>query len=443
MCRVTGRRVGLYTLGCKVSQYETEAIAEDFERRGFCVCDFDEVCDVYVINTCTVTAESDRKSRQMIRRAVSRNPDALVMVTGCYAQTSPDAVARIPGVAYICGSGGKMKIAEAALALLGGQSQLSPFCAVTAVEEEPFERMSIAHAPRTRAYVKIEDGCECRCSYCAIPGARGRVRSKNPDDVVAEVEALCRGGTGEVVLTGIETASYGADLADCRLIDLLERLENQSGVRRIRLGSLTPELMRPDFVARAARLGKLAPHFHLSVQSGSDAVLRGMRRRYSAAQALEGIERVRQAMPHVNFTTDVMVGFPGESDENFAETEAFCRRAGFLDMHIFAYSPRPGTPAASYPDQVPEAIKRRRSHALLQLRDELHAAACAAAVAAAEPLSVLFESCSEGVWSGHSDNFFEVAVRSRENLHGRFATVLPTGVSGGRLSGTLLTVDTN
>ena len=330
--------VGLYTLGCKVSQYETEAIAEAFCEAGFVRRPFREACDVYVINTCTVTREADRKSRQCIRRALSRNPDARVLVCGCYSQTTPQEVAAIDGVSYVSGTYGKMRLPAVALDLLSRPKE-AVTVEVTDVDEAPFEPMCVRESPRTRAYVKIEDGCECRCTYCAIPAARGRVRSKPLEDVLAEVKALADRGTEEVVLTGIETASWGVDLDGVRLIDLLEKLDGAGYVSRIRLGSLSPEVMTDAFIDRISRLRSVCPQFHVSMQSGSDTVLRGMKRRYNTARALSSMEKLRAAMPSVQFTTDMMVGFPGESEALFEETLDFTRRARFLDMHVFAYSP--------------------------------------------------------------------------------------------------------
>lgn len=429
--------VGLYTLGCKVSQYETEAIAEEFERRGFLRRPFDEVCDVYVINTCTVTAESDRKSRQVIRRACHKNPAARVMVCGCYAQTTPGDIEKIPGVSYVSGTGGKMEIARRAEELLAKEAA-PPISAVTRVEDEPFEPMAITHAPRTRAYVKIEDGCECRCTYCAIPGARGTVRSKQPADVLREVACLAAGGSCEVVLTGIETASYGVDLGETRLIDLLEMLERQPGTPRLRLGSLTPELIRPDFVRRFAALSCVTPHLHLSMQSGSDAVLRGMRRRYNTAMALGALRALRAAMPRVQFTTDMMVGFPGETEEHFEETMAFCREAAFLDMHVFAYSRRPGTPAADFPHQVPEEVKHARSARLIALKNEIRAGILSRLVAEGQPLSVLFETETGGTYHGHTDTFVEVTAAAAHDLRGQICAVRPTSMRDGVIYGEII-----
>ena len=319
-------RVGFCSLGCKVSQYESEALAERFAAAGFTVSDFDAVCDVYVVNTCTVTVESDRKSRQMIRRAVRTNPAAAVIVTGCSSQLHPDEVAAIKGVSYVSGNDRKMNLPEIALELLS-RPKTAAQNAVRDLAGVPFERAAITKAPRTRAFVKIEDGCNCRCAYCAIPLARGPVRSKAPSDVLDEVRALVKSGTREIVLTGIETAAYGIDLEGYRLIDLIEDVANKTDVERIRLSSLAPEMMTPGVIRRLAGIKKLAPHFHLSLQSGSDAVLAGMRRPYRTKQVREAIAALRESIPGVTFTTDVIVGFPGETEENFCETVAFCREA--------------------------------------------------------------------------------------------------------------------
>ena len=429
--------VALATLGCKVSQYETEAVKEAFLSRGFLAVDFSERADVYVVNTCTVTAESDRKCRQVIRRAVRQNPDAVIMVMGCYSQRSPQEVVKIEGVSYVSGTDGKMKIPEAAECLLREKAD-EAVLAVTPLEGVPFEKMSVYGAPRTRAYVKIEDGCECRCTYCAIPDARGNVRSKAPGDVLNEVETLVRNGTQEVVLTGIETASYGADLEGCRLIDLLEILDEKSSVERIRLGSLTPELMREDFVARLSLLKKIVPHFHLSMQSGSDGVLRRMKRRYNSSMALDALSRLRAVLPGVQFTTDMMVGFPGESEEEFEETVAFAKKATFLDMHVFAYSRRKGTEADGYGGQVAESVKRERSARLTQLAKALREKCLEKIVAEGKPLNVLFETEENGSWNGHSDEFASVCVSSPLSLHGEMKRVMPLSVSDGVIFGELI-----
>lgn len=429
--------VGLYTLGCKVSQYETEAIAEAFEQHGFSVLPYDAVCDVYVINTCTVTAESDRKSRQIIRRAIKKNPGAVVLVTGCYSQRSPGEVLAIPGVDAVYGSADKLKLADAADELLRGRNG-APLCHVTDIDSEPFERMKITGAPRTRAYVKIEDGCGCRCSYCAIPSARGRVRSKAREDVIAEVEALSAAGTKEIVLTGIETGSYGAEFdTPYGLADLLCELDGRKSCERIRLGSLAPELIDKKFVEKIEGLSILAPHFHLSVQSGSDHVLRAMRRRYSRKTALENLLRLRERIPRVQLTTDLMVGFPGETEEDFQETMSFAREVRFLDLHVFAYSRRKDTPAASFPGQIPEAVKRDRSERLIALGRELCEKELGRVIAEGRPLSCVFETEEDGVYTAHSDSYIEFRVPAGENLHGEIRSVTPVSQKDGVIFGRL------
>ena len=437
--------VGIYTLGCKVSQYEGQAISEAFEIAGFEVLPFDGLCDVYVINTCTVTAESDRKSRQMIRRAAATNPAAIIMVTGCYPQANPDMVKIMPEVDYVSGTENKTALPARALELMeikkeeipSKGSSKKPLVEITDISNIPFEPIRISKAPRTRAYVKIEDGCECRCTYCIIPAARGSVRSKAPRDVYDEVAALAAGGCREVVLTGIETASYGRDLVNVTLIDLLEELEDIPNLERIRLGSLDPSLMRDDFINRVARLEKITPHFHLSVQSGSDRILALMKRRYKADTALLSMEKLRARIPGVTFTTDIMVGFPGETDEDFAETMEFCRKAMFLNMHIFAYSKREGTPAAKMQDQVPSSVKKARSVALSALRDKLRDRVIEEQIQSSPRQRVLFET-KEGSWFyGHTPNFIEVKVRTDADLHGEIRTVLLERVEEGICLATL------
>ena len=412
------RTFAVYTLGCKVSQYESEAILEEAVRRGF--TPVTEGADIAVINTCTVTAEGDRKCRQLIRRLVRQSPETKIMVCGCYSQVSPESVSAIDGVAYVCGTQNKLRTVERALELLDGKA--IPKIEVAPLAGADFESMHILHAPRTRAYIKIEDGCDNRCAYCKIPDARGHVRSKKIADVVAEARALTDAGVREVVLTGIETASFGADTGES-LCDLLDAVNGIDGIERIRLGSLEPTLMRPAFLDRIAKVGKLTPHFHLSMQSGSSRTLAAMRRKYNAETALRNIENTRAALPGVQFTTDFIVGFPGETDEDFAETMEFARRVGFLATHVFKYSKRAGTPAAKMPDQVPEEIKHARSQALIALSAE-STAHCLAEILAAHPTeTVLFEQKIGGLWSGHTAAFAEVRAASDADLHGELRKV--------------------
>ncbi len=429
--------VGIITLGCKVNQYESEAIAEAFAARGAEILSPDLPCDVYVINTCTVTAESDRKAGQLIRRAAHLNPDARILVTGCFSQSAPASVAALPFVDYVCGNTNKLSVVDAAFDLLKGEKQHpSPVLCVEDVQNAPLEPMHITRFDRTRAYVKIEDGCENRCTYCAIPAARGRVRSKPMPSVLDEVAELVRGGCREVVLTGIETASYGRDLEGTDLADLLEAVDRIKGLERVRLGSLDPSLMRAPFVERIAKLRTLAPHFHLSMQSGSARVLALMKRKYNPVQALEGIERLRAAIPDVELTTDFIVGFPGESDEDFADTMELARRARFLQMHVFTYSRRTGTPAATMPCQIAKAVKKERSAALMALGRELRHERLSLALARPSR-RVLFETYENGIATGRTKEFFEVAVPSPHPLHSELHTVMLTGIEGDRLIGVL------
>ena len=431
-------KVGLYTLGCKVSLYETEAIGEAFAKAGFEVAPFNDVCDVYVINTCTVTAESDAKSRKYIRRAIRRNPDAVVIAIGCYTQRAPDEVAAIPGVSAVIGTADKLKCVEIAQQIISNpESRIQNL--VTSLDGATFEPMCIESAPRTRAYVKIEDGCECKCTYCAISGARGPVRSKRPEDVIREVEGLYKNGTREIVLTGIETGSYGADFEEkYDLADLLCELDSRHSCERIRLGSMAPELLSEKFINRVAGLGILTPHFHVSMQSGSDSVLRAMKRRYSRARALENINRIKEMMPRVMLTADLMVGFPGESEEDFLDTMRFVSEAGLLDAHVFAYSKREGTPAADYDGQISEEIKHIRSAALIRECERVRDEVLDRVVALGEPLPTIFETRKANAYFGHSDSYIEVCTSSDVNLCTKLVNIKPISHEGGVIYGEVL-----
>ncbi len=420
-----------------MAQYETEALAEAFSRVGFTVCPFEGACDVYVINTCTVTAESDRKSRQMIRRAHKYNPHAVIMVTGCYAQSAKEKLLAIDGVAYVSGNEAKMQMPKRAIALLDGTCPKG-ISECYGVQDAIFEPMQIDHAPRTRAYIKIEDGCDAHCTYCAIAAARGCVRSKAPEDVLDEVATLASSGTREVVLTGIETSAYGRDLRECTLVDLLERLDERRLVSRIRLGSMSPEFFREKTVARLARLSSLTPHFHLSLQSGSTAVLNRMKRRYTREMTLSHIGNLRKAIPNLELTADFIVGFPGETEEDFQNTVSFVQEAQFLDLHVFAYSPRQNTPAAAFEGQIAEDVKHNRSKILISVGQELRQARFERAAQGNE-VEVLFEQRdADGLYLGHTASFIPVAVRTDEDLHGQIKRVDQLRVEKKRLTGRLL-----
>lgn len=430
---MAGRKktVGIYTLGCKVNQYESEAIAEKCDELGLHVLPPEDICDAYIINTCTVTGEADRKARQFIRRAIKKNPFAYIVVTGCYSQVSPSAVSSIKGVDYICGNTSKLAVAEKVLSLIESETKRNePDISVGDIACAPFEPMMISSFGRTRAVVKIEDGCESHCTYCIIPTARGKIRSKPVADVVREVKTLTEGGCREIVLTGIETAAYGKDLTGVDLVSLLYEIDKIEGVGQIRLGSLDPSLFRPDFIERIRFVKTLTPHFHLSMQSGCDHVLNLMKRKYNTAMAARSMALIREAIPGVQFTADMIVGFPGESDENFLETLDFVRAAKFLSIHVFAYSRRAGTPAAVMPGQVPEQVKNTRSGELIHVERDVRRGILDDIVALSPLCEVLFESFDGERAYGHTGSFIEVSVPSNVSLGSTKRKVTLSGHDG-------------
>lgn len=428
---------GIYTLGCKVNQYESEAIAEGLEAMGLKILPPSSVCDLYVINTCTVTAESDRKARQFIRRAIHKNPKAYVLVTGCFAQVDPEQIAAIEGVDFICGNHEKMLVVSAAKKLIeAGKKNERAEILLDAPDAKGFEPMSITRFDRTRAYIKIEDGCENHCAYCIIPAARGQVRSKSPEEILDEVQTLTRNGCREIVLTGIETASYGKDLENCDLAELLIRVAQIPDVGRIRLGSLDPSLMKQPFVDRIAALPCVVPHFHLSMQSGSDKILAAMKRKYNRKMALENMDRLRRAMPNVQFTTDIIAGFPGETEEEFAETLDFIQKARFLMIHAFPYSKRKGTVAAELPDQVPENIKHERVAKISEVQEKIRLEILQEQTGKA--VEVLFETYKDGIAYGHTPDFIEVACPSPCSLTSRLLPIRILKTENGLCVGELI-----
>lgn len=424
-------KAAIMTLGCKVNQYESEAIAEALEQQGFTIVPFDSDADVYIVNTCTVTAESDRKACQMIRRAASHGTDRdrkpAIFVTGCMAQTQPERAADIDGVTYVCGSRNKLSCVDAALAYVQNKD-VQTTVNVPDLDSMDMEPMSLQHTglERTRAYIKIEDGCENRCTYCAIPNARGTVVSKRPEAVLAEIRDLVENGYREIVLTGIETASYGVDwkrsadplLQNYRLIDLLEDVDRTFGDAqiRIRLGSLEPTYMKPETVTRMAALTLLAHHFHLSLQSGSDTVLQRMKRKYNTKQVRAILADIREKMRDVQFTTDIMTGFPQETEEEFAQTVAFADEARFLHVHVFPYSKRKNTPADKMPGQLDNAEKNRRANALIarqnEIEEDIYREQAEKLKQCGVPVPFLAETYRNGIVTGHTDTFLEVHIKS-------------------------------
>ncbi len=362
------KKVAFYTLGCKVNQYETEAMAEAFENAGYEQVEFDSAADVYVINTCTVTGLSSRKSRQAIRRARQLNGNAVVAAVGCYPQTARKEVEAMPEVDIVAGTADRLRIPEFVEAFLKGGERIS--AVENVMKNHIFEDLKIErYKDRTRAFLKIQEGCSQYCSYCIIPYARGPIRSRPYDEITGEVERLVEAGFREVVLTGIHIASYGRDLGKIRLPDLIQGVNDIDGIERIRIGSIEPTLITEDFTESAASMEKLCPHFHISLQSGCDETLKRMNRRYTTTEYKKAVELLRERIPDVSITTDVMVGFPGETDEEFERTYEFLQDIRFAKMHVFKFSPREGTPAAGFEGQVDGVVKEARSRKVIGLSD--------------------------------------------------------------------------
>ncbi len=407
------RRVAFATLGCKVNQYDTDALAGLFKKAGYNIVDFEEPADVYVVNTCTVTNEGDRKSRQLARRAARRNPSAVVVVTGCYAQTSPEEVQAIPEVDLVVGTHQRGQMPDLVGELLddkeeGARSVVGPLGRDLAFEELGVETVS----ERTRATLKIQEGCNQFCTYCKVPFARGRERSRKPENVLAEVRRLVEAGYKEVVLTGIHLGSYGRDLDGAGGIDLAgitRMVAAVDGLARVRLSSVEPTDVTPELIRLLAEDPHVCRHLHIPLQSGNDAILERMNRGYTTAQFAEVVRRVRGAAPEVAISTDVIVGFPGETDAQFASSLAFVKEMAFSRLHVFKYSPRKGTAAARFPGQVAGKVKEVRSQAMIQLGEELALAFHRQFVGEVWP--VLFEQAEQpGYIAGLTDNYIKVEV---------------------------------
>ena len=426
-------KIGICTLGCKVNQYETQAMEQELLRRGHGLVPFEGEADAYIINTCTVTAVSDKKSRQMIRRARKLSPDAVVAVCGCYPQTHPEDVKGLD-VDLISGTGDRMKFLDL---LEQAVREKEPVVSMDeALRRRNFEVLPAGGmAERTRAMLKVEDGCVNFCSYCIIPYARGPVRSLPLTAAAEQTRQLREEGYREVVLTGIEISSWGQDLRDgTSLIDLLEAVSREAGDMRLRLGSLEPRTITEDFCRRAAALPNLCPHFHLSMQSGCDATLRRMNRKYDTKRYKKSVELLNVYFDRPAITTDLIVGFPGETEEEFVTTLDFVRACGFAEMHIFPYSIRPGTPAAEM-EQVPKAVKEDRAARAAAVAEALHQEYLSGCVGKVYP--VLYEQPYDGRYHGHAPNYMTVAV-SGEDLHNKVVLTRITGVEGELLTGELL-----
>lgn len=410
------------TLGCKVNQYETEAMAELFKERGYReMDDTDSFADIYLINTCTVTNLSDRKSRQMMRRAKRDNPDSVVVVVGCYSQVNPEEVADIPEVDIIMGTKERHRVVDLCEEFIQNRDRIIAVENIRNFRE--FEDIHIENQEdMTRAYLKVQDGCNQYCTYCIIPYARGPVRSRLPEDAVAQARDLAKNGYREVILTGIHIGSYGKDLENTQLIDLIEEIGKIPGIERIRLSSMEPHSITDDFMERAVATGKLCDHFHLSLQNGSDRILKRMNRRYTAEEYLEKAELIRKYMPDAGLTTDIIVGFPGETEEDFQKTVDFVREVGFSRLHVFKYSPRKGTKAAAMRDQIHGAIKHERSSRLIEVGEEMALEFIKSQKH--RPLSVLFERRDDdGFFEGYTTNYIRVKASSDKDLKNSIRSV--------------------
>ena len=443
------RKVALHNLGCKVNSYELDVIGQKLEEKGYIIVPFDEKADIYVINTCTVTNMADRKSRQMLHQAKKRNPEAIVVAVGCYVQTGMEQVLSDAGIDLAVGNNKKkdlVEILEAYLADKDGEGAFNKTMNDTSVIDInatfDYEEMQLTHtAEHTRAYIKVQDGCNQFCSYCIIPYARGRVRSRHLDSIRQEITGLAKTGYKEIVLTGIHISSYGIDFEDeawaqgqcvdkpqinerkdysgaSKLLDLIERIHDIEGIERIRIGSLEPRIVTAESAKRLAALPKLCPHFHLSLQSGCDETLKRMNRRYNTAQFKASVQALRDAFGNPAITTDVIVGFPAETEEEFAQTVNYLEEISLYEMHIFKYSMRKGTRAAAMKEQVLEAVKTRRSSVLLEMEAQKSKEYRSQFVGSA--VKVLFEENKEikgrTYMIGHTREYVKVAVETSQNL---------------------------
>ncbi len=422
-------KAALHNLGCKVNAYETDAMQQMLSEAGYEIVPFTAQADVYVVNTCSVTNIADHKSRQMLHRARKLNPDAVVVACGCYVQTAREQVEADDSVDIIIGNNRKNDLVGLIDAFLR-QKQRARGEKTEAVPDinkgtYPYEEQKISRpSEHTRAFLKVQDGCNQFCSYCIIPYARGRIRSRDPQNVLDETRRLAENGVQEIVLTGIHLSSYGKDL-DLTLLDLIGRLHEVEGIRRIRLGSLEPGIITEEFAAGLAALPKVCPHFHLSLQSGCDRVLKRMNRHYTADEYYKKVQILRRYYEHPALTTDIIVGFPGETEEDFAETCAFAEKVQFFETHIFKYSKRSGTPAAKMEDQVPEAVKTDRSRRLQRIHEKN--SRIFREWYAGKKTEVLFEERQErgGVvcYSGYSPEYVRLTLPSEADLYNRIMEV--------------------
>ncbi|MCC3372782.1 tRNA (N(6)-L-threonylcarbamoyladenosine(37)-C(2))-methylthiotransferase MtaB [Cohnella sp. REN36] len=438
--------VAFYTLGCKVNFYDTEAMWQLFKNEGYEQVDFEAAtADVYVINTCTVTNTGDKKSRQIIRRAVRRNPDAVIAVTGCYAQTSPAEIMAIEGVDLVVGTQDRDKLMTYVSQI---QAERKPINAVRNImKTRTFEELDVPDfADHTRAFLKIQEGCNNFCTFCIIPWSRGLSRSRDPESVLSQARQLVASGYKEIVLTGIHTGGYGDDLENYRLSDLLADLDRIEGLERIRISSIEASQIDDAMIAVLNSSSKMCRHLHIPLQAGDDEILKRMRRKYTTAEFAEKIAKIKAAMPGVAITTDVIVGFPGETEAHYENGYRFMEEIGFAEMHVFPYSKRTGTPAARMEDQVDEEVKHERVHRLIDLSERMQAAYADEWVG--RVVEIIPErgekgEAGSGLMSGHSDNYLNVVFRGDPSLVGKLCRVRVVEGGVNEVRGELLEVREN
>lgn len=421
------RKAALHNLGCKVNSYETEAMTQLLKKAGYEIVSFQDQADVYIINTCSVTNMADRKSRQMLHKAKKQNPNAVVVATGCYVQTATEKVAQDLSIDLVVGNNRKKDIVEILneyYAEKEAGEQVKEEYVIDINHTDEYEDLEISTVTEhTRAHLKIQDGCNNFCSYCIIPYARGRIRSRTMESIKAELERLSASGFKEIVLTGINLSCY--DDNGKKLIDVIEMVDNVNGIERIRLGSLDPEVVTEDFVERLGKVKKICPHFHFSLQSGCDKILKAMNRHYTSDEYYEKCQLIRKYIDNPAFTTDVIVGFPGETEEDYISSREFVKKVKFAELHVFKYSKRDGTVAAKMPNQIDEKIKTLRSEDLIKTGEELTKEFRQAKIG--QDTTVLFEEKilldNKEYWVGHTVDYIKIAVPEKENLEGQIRKV--------------------
>lgn len=413
------KTVAFHTLGCKVNTYESNAMLKIFNEAGYQEVDFKQVADVYVINTCTVTNTGDSKSRQMIRKAIRKNPKATICVVGCYSQTAPEEIEKIEGVGVVLGTQYRSDIVKYVDEHLETGEMVIKVDNVMNLRK--FEDLNIDRFKNTRAFLKIQDGCNNFCTYCIIPYARGRVRSRQKESVLNQAQRLVDNGYVEIVLTGIHTAGYGEDLDDYSFYELLVDLVKIKGLKRLRISSIETSQISDEIIDLIGSNEIIVDHLHVPLQAGSDATLKRMNRKYTTAEYLEKINKIRSYLPNIAFTTDVIVGFPGETDEEFEETYNFIKQVNYSELHVFPYSPRKNTPAAKMKGQVNDQIKYERANRLLQLSKELNHEFALKQIG--KTLKVLFEKRDGEYLIGHAGDYLKVKVKTADNLIGEIVTI--------------------